>query len=457
MSASPERRDPIDIEEFERRLRAPESLDSDNDPMADLARLVAGQGRPPRDPFAAIFNEGAHRAPPIAPQPQAPHLDEGFHSFADDADFPDLRPMLRPGEFPRLADPGAPSVEAPEPDDFHASSEYEDWATEDSVPPGASAMPNNPRARSKKPLYLTAAIIVAGFGLIATSLAWRGGAGNPSGIAIIKAASGPTKVQPQGVDAVDSSDNSTLLDKSAGPQVKKVVSRDEPPMDVNAAEKSPRVIPLSDSGPSAMAVPAPPPLRAQDQPQQPASVFPEPKRVKTVAVRADGSIISSESAPAPAPPPRPAPTPARNATPKTDQRAAATPSDSTKPAAVRPQPRTVAPVRPAPKPKQTAAVQPQDDTQADDGAPADAPAKPVISSGSFAVQLGVAGSEAEARQLAQRLGEKYSGQIGGRRPSVQKAADKALYRVRVGGLSREAAVSDCEQIKSAGGACFVAH
>jgi cell division protein FtsN len=200
---------------------------------------------------------------------------------------------------------------------------------------------------------------------------------------------------------------------------------------------------------------------------QGASAFPEPKKVKTVAVRADGSIISSESAPAaaaPQPPQRPAATqPASNApqaaskntTPKSPVRAAgATPAAPATPAA-KPQPAkppVAAKPTPTPKPKQVAAVASQADDGADDAAE---PAKTTASTGGFAVQLAAPGSEAEARQVAQRLGEKFSGALGGRRPSVQKASDKEVYRVRVTGLSKEGATGVCEKIKAAGGACFV--
>ena len=60
-----------------------------------------------------------------------------------------------------------------------------------------------------------------------------------------------------------------------------------------------------------------------------------------------------------------------------------------------------------------------------------------------------------APDVAQRLGEKFSSQLGGRRPSVVKALDKAVWRVRVSGLSRESAVGACEKIKAAGGQCYV--
>jgi hypothetical protein len=471
MSAAAERRDPIDIEEFERRLRAPEVPEPSRDPLADLARLVAGQGKPSRDPLASIFAD----APAQTSAPNVEH-----DAFAEQARFaqelPDLSQMMRGGfdqgghEPARSADTRfEPTFDAPaayerqQPEAYRPSAEYEDWAEQESVPPDAS-QPAPPAPRSRKPLYLTAAVIGVGLVAIGGTLAWRGGASNPSGVTIIKAASGPTKVQPEAKDGKDvPGQSSTMLDKSVStPPVKKVVSREEPPMDVAAAEKTPRVIPLG-GGDAARTAPVPPPPLQPSQPTP--SVFPEPKKVKTVAVRADGTVISSEATkPAQTAPAQPA---ARNSTPKTDTRAAATPTPQTTPQAARPAsppkpPATTAAAAPKPtpaavaKPKpQVAAVQPQDEETDDDAAPA----KPAAATGGgFGLQLAAAGSEGEARATAQRLGEKYSGALGGRRPSVVKAADKAsVWRIRVSGMSRESAVGACEKIKAAGGACIVVH
>ncbi|MFO1114219.1 MAG: SPOR domain-containing protein [Beijerinckiaceae bacterium] len=487
MSASAERREPIDIEEFERRLRAPETAEPSRDPLADLARLVAGQGRPNPDPLESIFADAARREP----QRPAPGASAEFGAAPSRPDLPDLSRMMRGGfgpgaqdgerlepRFDARFDAPAPAVEAPHPQEFHPSGEYEDWAEEDSVPPDARE-PAPPRARSRKPLILAGAAMLAGMAAIGATLAWRGGSTSPQGVTIIKAASGPTKVQPEGQAGSESAQTSTVLEKnSSAPAVKKVISRDEPPMDVAAADKTPRIIPLA--GDTAPKPPAPPPPIQTTSPQPSAApqVFPEPKKVKTVAVRADGTIISSDAKPAAAPPTLAAPPGARNSTPKSDTRAAATPAPPTMPitspapnakppappappkqvasAAPTPAPVAAAPKPAAPKPAAKPAPKPvaaaQEDASADDDT--DNAPKPVASGGA-AIQLAAAGSEAEARQAAQRLGEKFSSQLGGRRPSVVKAPDKAVWRVRVSGLSRESAVGACEKIKAAGGQCYV--
>ncbi len=460
MSALPERREPIDIEEFERRLRAPEPSPRADDPLAELARLVGSQQGQGGDPFAALFADPqAQRAPDRAPPVSAP--------TNEPLDFPDLRPLLRGGDFglepPVPLSVVPPAVEAAAPEHIHASSEYESWADAQELAPDAPA-PEFPKQRSRKPLYIAAAVIAAGFVGVGATLAWRGGAHQAGGVATIAASTSPTKIAPKEADRGDqAAKDSTMLDRAPAPAVKKVVTREEQPMDVSSAAKTPRIIPLSDdagqggststSGPAAVAPPPPPPLR---EPSQARSAFPEPKRVKTVSVRADGSIIGTQEPPASAAPPprpveRPAAQPPLNATPKTAARATAT-TPAPKPVAAKP--------KPAPKP-QVAAVQPREtprnDEPADatDAAEAAPEARSASASGGYVVQVASAGSEGEARQAASRLGEKFSGALGGRRPSVVKASP-TLYRVRVTGLSKESATAMCGRVKAAGGACFVA-
>lgn len=459
MSAAPERREPIDIEEFERRLRAPPEARRAEDPLADLARLLGEHGEAAGDPFAALFGaqprpgEPARPAAPPPPPVEAP-VDEPSYLEPRVAapqpetpplDFPDLRPLLRGGDFE--LEPPAPvqpphAAEAPGPDGYHPSAEFEDWAEADSVPPDAPA-PDVPHPRSRKPLYVAAAVIAAGFVAIGATLAWRGGGGQaPSRVAVIKAATTPAKIQPKAVERADNpARDSTMLEKAPAPAVKGVVTREEQPVDVAVAAKTPRIIPLSDdASPStsaaASAVPAPPPpLRG---PATGNSAFPEPKRVKTVSVRADGSIISDtteqKASPPPAPPERPAAAPQRNATPKTAERAAS----STPPA-----PRASRRAAEKPKAKERARAEPQVQSRpAPEPAPARVAAAPAApereaapppraASGDYAVQLAAPGSEAAARTLAARLGEKYAGALGGggrrstrrpTRPSIASAS-----------------------------------
>lgn len=457
MSAAPQPRQNIDIEEFERRLRMPEPK-VPNDPLAELARLVGGTNK--SDPLASLFGDppaehaGAQRREPTF---DAQHPEPTFDAPADHGAAPHVQGDLR-GSFDQ-----APVYEPhPQPAAFDEFAHFEraeappaDGWDETAPVPEVVAAPPPPPARSRKPLYLTAAVIAAGFIGIGASLAWRGGPGATGETPTIKAASGPVKVHPPASQTAEAPGrDSALLDKTAAtPQVRQVVTREEAPMDPAQAARSARIVSSGATEGATGAIPAQPGVAPQPPARPTATGFPEPKKVKTVAVRADGSIISSETtATAPQPPAKPAaPAPAaqsKNATPKSVARVATTPKVEEEA-----EPRAAA-QRPAARPKAEAKAETptrvaRAETQ-DDAAPARA------SGGGFAVQLAAAGSEAEARQTAARLGQKYSEALGGRRPSFHKAADKDVYRVRVGGLSREAAVEACEKVKSAGGGCFVA-
>lgn len=88
---------------------------------------------------------------------------------------------------------------------------------------------------------------------------------------------------------------------------------------------------------------------------------------------------------------------------------------------------------------------------------APAPASSKVLGRLFAVQLGVAKSMAEARELMRKVASKYGSQIGGRRLGYHyvKHGDKFVYYVSVGGMSKEAAAAICKKVKSARGNCFV--
>lgn len=491
MSAAPERREPIDIDEFERRLRGPEPARRLDDPMAELARLLGEQQA--SDPVADLFaaNPRPGGAPPVMLTPASP-VAPAVPPSDPFAGFPDLRPLLRGGvakpapapAFPEAVETAPLAALDVYPENPTPSAEYEDWAGAPELSPEAPAL-EAPRARSKKPLYIAAAVIAVGFVAIGSTLAWRGGAHQAGGVATIAASTSPTKIQPkEGEGGEKTARESTMLERTQAPPVKKVTARDEQPMDVSAAAKTPRVIPLEEatgatpaagggagaaSGPAV--APPSPPVR---EPAQARSAFPEPKRVKTVSVRADGSIIGGaenaapSSAAAPKAPERAAP--AANATPKSATRADATTSAAlskpaaSKPAApkpVAPKPKVEAKAEPKAEPKLTpkprvAAVEPKEEAQGAAAEATDEDETPkAASSGAYAVQVASAGSESEARQTAARLADKLSGALGGRRPAVIKASD-SLYRIRVTGLSKESASSMCGKVKAAGGACFVA-
>jgi SPOR domain len=467
-------RSEIDVAEFERRLRAPASSQvSYEDPLAELARLVDGKNLSDDDPFRELF--AAPRQAPERRPPAAPTLGRQ-HAF-----FADLRGSLE-GEHAAGLPPDVVPSHAP-PVAVHqaaAEDEYADPAawTEQEAP---YAEPQPAARRSRRPLYAMGAIVCAGLVGIGASFAMRGKTPGSQELALVKAPAGPVKVAPDNPGGVNVPNQSaSVLDRGAGSQVSKVVSREEQPVDLDQQVKQMRVITLggpkdgsvSAGGQGAASVPVPPPPAASVSTSN--SGFPEPKRVKTVSVRPDGSLIVAEASPAPANDPiaalaagRPAPSAQgadsalpRSTTPKATARIATPPKPEAAATVAGDQPVSTTP--PAAKPKVAAAKpkpEPMKVASAEENSATDAtPTQSAGGGGGFAVQLSAPGNEQDARSMATRLGQKFAAVLDGHRPSVVKAevGEKAIYRVRVSSLSREEATSLCVKIKSKGGECFVA-
>lgn len=346
--------------------------------------------------------------------------------------------------------------------------------------------------------------------------------GGPRTPPVIKASNEPAKVAPQnpgGMEVPNANQEIFAGSKNTtGPAApSKVVTTEEQPVDVNQAAKpvQPRVI-LPNGGSAATVPPAaPPPVSTvpREKPGTTASagtgtnVVPqpngvaalgEPKKVRTVSVRPDGTVIDgSEPVKAPsmavAPtvaPSSPVPTqtlPAAAAAPPATGAplpaiAPASPVQTASAPAAAPAPQTAADAAPQPAPAGTplpprrpviaAAPQAAADPQAQPGKPAPAaPAAPAptapapapaqtasVGTGDFAVQLAAPPTEQEAKSLASRLAQRYGDALAGQEPDIIRAEvnGKTLYRVRVTGLDRESANTMCNRIKSAQGSCFVA-
>jgi hypothetical protein len=76
----------------------------------------------------------------------------------------------------------------------------------------------------------------------------------------------------------------------------------------------------------------------------------------------------------------------------------------------------------------------------------------------WAVQLAAPKSETEAKSDVARLNAKYASVLNGAAIGVQKAQvnGATVYRLRVGGLSKAEAVALCGRVKGGGGDCFIA-
>jgi hypothetical protein len=78
-------------------------------------------------------------------------------------------------------------------------------------------------------------------------------------------------------------------------------------------------------------------------------------------------------------------------------------------------------------------------------------------SGSWAIQVGAFGNEGQARSAADNARGQARDVLGGARTTVGtvRQASATLYRARVAGLSREAAVQACEKLSRGRGNCIV--
>ncbi len=570
----------LDLDELERQLRQLSAKPATNaapldDPMAELARLV---GRD--DPIRTLLTTEAPAASasvsatpaPASWQPAAPHLyqetpaePEGYrshHDFGrmmDDDAAASLQPTaqsISPREW-RPAETTAPAGEMPvarqaDMDDY-GESRFEpvaagrasgaqpamqrdadglfppDYVTSPAdYPPGyhvpagddADLVPlDNKRSRrgllTVGVLMATAIVGVAG----ALSLRDRGPQAPSGAPPVITADTGPAKVAPQNPGGVDiPNQNKQIYDRGAPavPEATKVVNREEQPVDVR---QTARALAQRDSingliGATAAVPPAP---SQAEGASNGLSALGEPKRVRTVAVRPDGTIVSDQTpsasqplrpptmqlpataggtpvrtaaaapvvVPVPAPaatPPVAATTPAPVAPPPQPPRPTAaapvaTTTSTTTQAAVPPRPAVPAPspVAQAPAaPAGPAAGAPLSITPtagqaklqqrvasapvpAPEAPRAAAPAPVASSGGDFMVQLAARPSEREALDAFSQLQRRYT-DLAGYSPVVRRAevGDKTIYRLRVGSMSREDANALCSKLQASGGQCFVA-
>lgn len=442
MSEAARVRESIDLAEFERRLRG--------------AHVEEPQTAHGFEPMAQAIQNAPRSAPTVASRPSYPRTAEAGDARVAANPVADLRGALEEAaakpdpfhsvvdNFPNAAERfGAPAEAAQEPG----------WRPEAFEPIGEKS-----GASTRKRMLLlggAAAVLVVGVGV---TLSMRGGStgGNAP---TIRASNEPFKIQPEAKPAGEKpSETASILDRNGSERLaaSRVVTREEQPVDVREAGRQAAGRP----GPSAGAPPSGLPTAG------PAAngFFPEPRRVRTVSVRPDGTIISDAQPAAPATAPRAAaPVPSRPAAPSAPQAAPVAPQTAAPPAvraaAVTP-PKT--PERASPTTTAStggaAATPAAPATRAASPQSAAVAATPRAGAGAFAVQLAAPGSESEANAAIARIQQRYGSALGGLKPTVRKAkvGEKDVYRVRVVGLSQSDANGVCEKLKSAGGSCFVA-
>lgn len=458
-------RQSIDLDEFERRLRAPSpAARSEEDPLVELARLVGG-GAPFTAPAAGLPR--ATYQPRVVPQrdwqpeeavPQAP-------AVVFDLDPQHVAEPAEPMQF--LADPAS-------------SFDDEEFAARDSTEIDEDRPP-----RSRRALYLTGGVLAFVLVGIAVTFATRGHAPDGGEAPTIKAATGPTKVQPATAADVNGADQGgALLNRSGADKVSstRVVDNQEQPVDLRTLQSQ---RPVADNAANG-AQPQATTTDAAASAAATTSYFPEPKRVHTVSVRPDGTIIADELSPSArslvaSNDPSALSRPAAGATSAANQTVT---TDVQLPTARPTTPKTTARVVTTPKPSAGAAdtasgtpsIAPAIALHSAPPAPAAPPnpmriavatapggggriqAAPASLGGGYVVQLAAPASEQEAQEAVVRLEKKFAAELSGHHTTVEKADSNGhtVYRVRVVGLASDDANILCSRLKASGGACFVA-
>jgi len=339
--------------------------------------------------------------------------------------------------------------------------------------------------RPARPRALLIAGIVGGVAVIgalgAFALSFGGDAGSDTP-AIVKADESPIKVKPENTGGkVVPNQESKVYDTVSGegaagdPQQEKLVTTAEEPMDV-----APPAVVEDDaamaSGKSEDRIEQ----IVQDVEDVPDSeiVAVTPRKVRTMVVKPDGTLVpredepevppsneqtdtiaaaTPEAAPAPAIPEAtgalpataaPAPGLAPAASEEVTETAAAEPASED--AGATPETAPIAPLRPADQPIDVVGEVKPDQVAAATTATA--------SVGNWAMQIASQPSEAAAQASYQDLARRYSGVLKGREVNIVKAeiAGKGTFwRVRVPAPTRQEAIGLCESYKSVGGNCFV--
>ena len=281
----------------------------------------------------------------------------------------------------------------------------------------------DPRPLRRRRGGLLTVVAVAGLAIVGTAAAfgYRAYIGSPATAKppVILADSGPNKVipaQPGG----EGSPNKVIYDRlpERSPQGERVVVREEQPVDRPAAPQ-----PTLPAAPSAM-----PQSSLPNQPTPSNSAGAEPKRVRTVTIRPD-QPVSPDMVPVRA-----------TAQPQS------APGHSANVRGARPasQPLAIAPQ--AAEPTRTAAIAPA--------------TRAAIPEGGYMVQLTSQKSESEAQSSYRALQAKYPAVLGDRQPVIRRAdlGEKkgVYYRAQIGPFATaEKANEFCSSLKSAGGQCIV--
>ncbi len=275
----------------------------------------------------------------------------------------------------------------------------------------------------------------------------------------IRSADAPNKVVPQA--NAETGGQKLIYDRAPGGG-ERVVSREEQPADLGQNRVAGRVTSsVTDNVQPAGQASAFAPASTQAGPAQMAPVMTnpnagsgEPKRVRTMTVRSDGSMVADAAPARPAPQPQPqrsanAPLALNSSAPAADDDADAS-TASRQP--IRTAARTTAPAQNNQQP--WAIVQ--------QPAPTQAPQQQVsnyVPAGSYVVQVSSQKSEADAQTAWRQMQSRYTNVLGSQQATIKRVdlGDRGtFYRAMVGPFTtRDQAYEMCQNLKAAGGECVV--
>ncbi|MFC5386559.1 SPOR domain-containing protein [Aquamicrobium segne] len=402
--------------------------------------------------FASLMNEmseaepapAAFEAPPrhVSTYGQAPAMAATSDQPVDD----DADPVFSNFDYQDYAaapyDEEAPYAESSLSDDGF---DYEPDAGEMAQTADSAGEPPSRNRMVLVAAAIGAVALLGGLGAFALSFGGGDSGGTP---VLVKADDSPIKIKPEnpGGTVIPNQDNKVydMVANGAAPVAptqETLVSDAEQPVDV--AARMPQIV---DNETPAKSEERVAPTLIEDEIAADATPTVVPRKVRTMVVRPDGTLVPREepqiAATEPADP-APQQVTAPDAAPDAAQTAALPPAvaPDAAPRPAEPPAQDVAEASSTTGPTQVAAL----DTQA--AAP-----------GTWAMQIASQPSAEAAQSTYQDLAGRYASVLQGRSVNIVKAeiAGKGtFYRVRVGAETRADAISLCERYKAAGGACFV--
>lgn len=357
------------------------------------------------------------------------------------------------------------------------------------------------------PVAAAIGLVLIGGGVYALVSGGSSSTGSNGAPVIISADNDPMKVVPEnpGGRVVPNQDKA-VYDRVAGgsaadPKQPALISSNEQPVDVVQRTLIPEQLPLEGENDADVEAAGTPVGETEDprllspeekaaQTEGSAATGVSPRKVRTMIVKPDGTLVAQEVEVPAAQPPKAdkveelaAPQTAKPGegapaviaasrvpvAPEQAQPQANTPAAAAKPAAQSAAPLPAA--RPSSQPANVVATV----TNQGNVRPATAPAQPQAaqqqtaaatpaatstpSAGGYYIQIASLPSQAEAQKSYQNMSAKFGSVIGGRGVDI-KAAEIAgkgtFYRVRIPAGDKNEAVALCEKFRSAGGSCLVA-